>query len=86
MGERQSLIRLRSPDGQALSILSAAIVVLSMYGVLLPHRLTGLVRNSMSGGLGCWMAAAVRPLLAALLWFTAPVSHTLTQFKALAPW
>lgn len=84
MGERQSLIRLRSPDGQALSILSAAIVVLSMYGVLLPHRLIGLVRGFMAGGLGFWMAVAVRLLLAALLWFTAPVSRTPTLFKATA--
>ena len=35
----------------ALAILSVVIVVLSMYGVLLPHRLIGLVRGFMSGGL-----------------------------------
>ena len=68
----------------ALAILSVVIVVLSMYGVLLPHRLIGLVRGFMSGGLGLWIAVAVRLLLAALLWFTAPVSHTPTLFKALA--
>ena len=68
----------------ALAILSVVIVVLSMYGVLLPHRLIRLVRGFMSGGLGLWSAVTVRLLLAALLWFTAQVSHAPTSFKALA--
>ncbi len=68
----------------ALAILSVVIAVFSVYGVLLPHRLVGLVRGIMSGGLGLWSAVAVRLLLAALLWFTAPVSHSPTLFKALA--
>lgn len=68
----------------ALAILAVVIVVLSIYGVVLPHRLVGLVRGVMSRGLGLWSAVAVRLLLAALLWFTAPVSHTPTLFKALA--
>ena len=67
-----------------LAILSVAFVVLSMYGVLLPHRLIGLVRRLTSGGIGLWSAVTVRLLLAALLWFTAQVSHTPTSFKALA--
>ena len=68
----------------ALAIFSVVIVVLSMYGILLPHRLIGLVRGFMSGGLGLWTAVAVRLLLAALIWLTAPVCHTPTIFKALA--
>lgn len=67
-----------------LAILSVVIVVLSMSGVLLPHRLVGLVRGIMPGGLGLWIAVAVRLLFAALLWFAAPVSHTPILFKALA--
>jgi hypothetical protein len=68
----------------ALAVLSIAIVVLSMYGVLLPHRLIRLVRDLTSGRLGLWSAVTVRLLLAALLWFTAQVSHTPTLFRALA--
>ena len=68
----------------ALAILSVAMVVISMYGVLLPHRLLGLIRDLTSGGIGLWGAVTVRLLLAALLWFTAQVSHTPTLFKALA--
>ena len=68
----------------ALAILSLLIVVLSVYGALLPHRLIGLARGLMSRGHGLWIAVAVRLLLAALLWLTAPVSYTPTLFKALA--
>lgn len=68
----------------ALAILSVVIVVLSVYGVLLPYRLVGLVRGITSGGLVLWIGVAVRLLLAALLWFTAPVSQTPTAFKVLA--
>ena len=68
----------------ALAIFSVVIVVFSMYGILLPHRLIGLVRGFMSGGLGLWTAVAVRLLLAASIWLTAPVCYTPTIFKALA--
>jgi len=68
----------------ALAILSVALVVLSMYGVWLPHRLLGLVSSLASGGLGLWSAIMVRLLLAALLWINAQVSHAPTSFKALA--
>jgi uncharacterized membrane protein len=67
-----------------LAILSVGIVALSMYGVLLPSRLIGLVRGFMSGGLGLWFAVAVRVVLATLLWVNAPVSNTPAIFKALA--
>ena len=68
----------------ALSILSVVIISLSIYGVLLPQRVIKLVRRFMSGGLGLSIAVAVRLLLAALLWLTAPISHTPTTFKVLA--
>ena len=67
-----------------LAILSVAIVVISMYGVLLPSKLIGLIRDSTSGKLGLWSAVTVRLLLAALLWFTAHVSRTPILFKILA--
>ena len=68
----------------ALAIFSVVFVALSMYGVLLPHRLVGLVRGLVSGGLGLSIAVAIRVMLAALLWLTAPVSHTPTVFKIVA--
>lgn len=68
----------------ALAILSVGIVVASMYGVLLPHKLIGLIRGVTSGKLGLWSAVSVRLLLAALLWFTAEVSRTPILFKILA--
>lgn len=67
-----------------LALFAAALVALSMYGVLLPSRLVGLVRDFMSGGLGLWFAVAVRVALAALLWVNAPVSSTPAIFKVLA--
>ena len=68
----------------ALAIFLVVIIVLSMYGVLLPYRLVRLVRGFMTGGLGLLVAITVRLLLAALLWLTAPVSYTPTLFKAVA--
>lgn len=68
----------------ALAILSVAIVAISMYGVLLPHRLIGLIRGTTSGKLGLWSAVIARLVLAALLWFTARVSHTPILFEILA--
>lgn len=68
----------------ALAIFSVVVVALSMYGVLLPSRLVGLVRGFMPGGLGLWFAVVVRVVLAALLWVSAPASHTPITFKALA--
>ncbi len=67
-----------------LAILSLIIVAFSIYGVLLPQRLVEVVRRIMSGRPGLWIAVAVRLLLAAVLWFTAPVSLTPTIFKVLA--
>lgn len=67
----------------ALAILSIVILALSLYGVLLPRKLVALVRGLLAGP-GFWSAVAIRLLLAVLLWFSAPASHTPTTFKVLA--
>ena len=67
----------------ALAIFSAVVIALSLYGVALPLRLTALVRGFLSGP-GIWAAVAIRLLMAALLWFSAAVSHTPAIFRFLA--
>lgn len=67
----------------ALAILSVLIVAMSMYGVVQPLKLTALVRGFMISP-GVWGAVAIRLLLAGMLWFTAPISHTPITFKVLA--
>lgn len=68
----------------ALIFLSSAVIVLSMYGVLLPHRLIEHIDGAMTGRIGLWSAVIFRLALAALLWFTAPVSYSTGGFQALA--
>ncbi len=67
----------------ALAILSVILIVMSLYGAVAPDKLTTLVRGFMTRD-GVWFAVAFRVLLALLLWFSAPVSHTPMTFKALA--
>lgn len=67
----------------ALAIFSLVIILLSTYGVIHPSSLTSFVRSFM-GGLGLWVAVVVRLLLALLLWFSAPLSHTPVTFQVLA--
>ncbi len=67
----------------ALAIVSALIIAMSMYGVVQPLKLTMLVRDFMISP-GVWGAVAIRLLLAGLLWFTAPTSHSPITFKILA--
>jgi hypothetical protein len=67
----------------ALAIFSALIIAMSMYGVVQPLKLTALVRRFMISP-GVWGAVAIRLLLAGLLWFSAPFSHTPLTFKVLA--
>jgi hypothetical protein len=66
-----------------LAIFSVILIAISLYGVVLPLKLTALVRGFMART-GVWGAAAVRLFLAVLLWFSAPVSHTPTTFRVLA--
>ena len=66
-----------------LAILSVLIGALFLYGLLLPRRLIAVVRRFMAGP-GPGGAVATRLLLAALLWFSAPVSSTPTAFQSMA--
>jgi len=67
----------------ALAIFSISIIAMSIYGVVQPSKLTALVRRFMISP-GVWGAVAIRLLLAWLLWFSAPFSHTPLTFKILA--
>ena len=67
----------------ALAIFSLVIVLLSAYGVFQPSVLTSFVRRFMAG-LGLWVAVIARLILALLLWFSAPFSHTPVTFQVLA--
>ena len=67
----------------ALAILSALLGALFLLGMLRPRTFMAVVR-SVFGGTGVAGAVAVRLLLAALLWFSAPVSSTPGAFRVLA--
>ncbi|GBF26867.1 hypothetical protein MnTg02_01909 [bacterium MnTg02] len=67
----------------ALAIFSLIIVLLSAYGVFQPSVLTSFVRRFMAG-FGLWVAVVARLILALLLWFSAPFSHTPLTFQVLA--
>jgi len=67
----------------ALALFSALIIAISIFGVVQPLKLTALVRRFMISP-GVWGAVVIRILLAGLLWFSAPFSHTPLIFKVLA--
>ena len=66
-----------------LAVVSALLGALFTLGVLDPRRLVAIARNLL-GSTGVAGAVAVRLLLAALLWFSAPVSSTPGGFRVLA--
>ena len=66
-----------------LAVVSGLLGALFLLGVLNPRWLVMLARRFV-GGTGVGGAVAVRLLLAALLWFSAPVASTPTTFRALA--
>ena len=66
-----------------LAVLSALLGVLFLLGVLRPQRFLALARDLLAGT-GVAGAVAVRLLLAALLWFSAPVSSAPDAFRVLA--
>ena len=66
-----------------LAVVSGFLGALFLIGVLDPRWLVMLARRFV-GGTGVWGAVAVRLLLAALLWFSAPVASTPATFRALA--
>lgn len=68
----------------ALAFLSVALIVLSLYGVLLPVRLLRMVDNVASGKAGLLCAVVVRFVFAALLWINAQDSYTPATFKVLS--
>ena len=66
-----------------LAVVSGLLGVLFLLGVLSPSRLFMIARRFI-GGTGAGGAAAVRLLLAVLLWFSAPVASTPEAFRTLA--
>ena len=66
-----------------LAVVSGLLGVLFLLGVLNPRWLVRLARRFV-GGTGVGGVVAVRLLLAALLWFSAPVASTPATFRALA--
>ena len=66
-----------------LAIVSALLGALFLLGVVNPRRLIAVARN-LVGGTGVAGAVGVRLLLAALLWFSAPVSSSPGTFRVLS--
>lgn len=66
-----------------LAVVSGLLGALLLLGLLNPPWLVMLARRFI-GGTGVGGAVAVRLLLAALLWFSAPVASTPATFRALA--
>ena len=66
-----------------LAILSALLGALFLLGVVRPRSLVAVAR-SVLGRTGVAGAAGIRLVLAALLWFSAPVSSTPGGFRVLA--
>jgi hypothetical protein len=63
--------------------LALAILGLTFGGVARPGWLLNIARHFASRG-GLWFAAAIRAVLAVLLWLTAPVAQTPTVFRVFA--
>jgi len=80
--ERQAASMI-SAGAFVLAVFGALIVGLSSWGVLFPADLVTFVRTFMQRSGSILVAVAVRILLAALLWITAPASHTPAVFKVL---
>ena len=66
-----------------LAVVSGLLGAVFLLGLLNPRRLVMLARRVI-GGTGVGGAVAIRLLLAALLWFSAPVASTPATFRALA--
>ncbi len=66
-----------------LAVVSGLLGAVFLLGLLNPRWLVMLARRVI-GGTGVGGAVAIRLLLAALLWFSAPVASTPATFRALA--
>ena len=68
----------------ALAIFAVLIVVSSAFTIIFPSNILSFAAEFLTDPGGIWWAAAMRLVLAALLWFSAPVSRTPTAFRVLA--
>lgn len=68
----------------ALSFFCIVLIVLSLYGALLPVSMLAVIDRVASERLGLTSAIIARVIFAALLWINAQHSYTPTTFKALA--
>lgn len=68
----------------ALAIFAAVIVAASAFTMVFPAEMLAFAAGFMTDPAGIWWAAAMRLLLAVLLWFSAPVARTPTVFRVLA--
>ncbi|MBT8144843.1 MAG: hypothetical protein KJO55_09090 [Gammaproteobacteria bacterium] len=68
----------------AVALFAILIIVLSLWGVILPGKLISFVTGFMRNPASVWFAAGIRLVLAALLWFSAPLSATPLVFQVLA--
>lgn len=66
-----------------LAVLSVLLGTFFLYGLLFPIGFMGRLRRFMAGP-GPRGAVAIRLLLAALLWFSAPISATPSAFRSMA--
>lgn len=67
-----------------LTIVAVLILLSSAYGVLSPTHLVAYAVEFLGHPGGIWWAAAIRLVVAIVLWFSAPVSRTPVIFRVLA--
>ena len=68
----------------ALAVFAVFIAVGSVSAVIFPSQVLTLATEFVAEPGGIWWAAAIRLVLAVLLWFSAPVSRTPATFKVMA--
>jgi len=67
----------------ALALVAVLVAGMSLYSVISPPGILAFARRFMVSP-GIWAATAIRLLLAALLWLSAPVCRTPLVFEVLA--
>lgn len=68
----------------AVAIFALIVMMLSLWGVVLPYRLASFVSAFMHHPAGLPGAVGLRIVLAVLLWFSAPMARTPGVFRVLA--